>query len=662
MKSNIWIDKVVLWPVNQCLDPRIVKFKNNSINIIYGDSRTGKSALIPIIDYCLCSGDCRIPIGVIRECTSWYGIVHKDAEGEVLLCRAEPGSKRQTSEMYLEMGVSLSIPGSILKNTTSGDVKDFLNQRFGFSAIPSIDQGRESPSRVSFRDAVAVLYQPQNIIANPEALFYKLDTMEHKTRFSKMFPYLVGAITSSDLVNKLELDNISAEIKRIRRDAGELKKVSATWERSAEGTITRAIELGISDYNLDMADSFDDLIAEIEQISSLPHSAILKRISREGAASETIAQLAAEEAEHSKQKADISRRLRKIDEALLSCSRYGETVKTLSEYAGITDWLLARTSTEKQCPVCGQEIRDVGIDLENLRALSNETCEADLDGHMQLELTKERAALSAKLHKVNEELNAISTELRLLEESQNTGRFQLSEIERFIGELKASLGQYRAISHDPSSQERLTELTARKMELENILSAVKIGEKTRRAIETISSFTKNSLELLDVENSDWKTYFNHRDMTLQIQDQAGINRFLNEIGSASNWLSYHVAFSLAIQRYIQGNSPLTVPGFLFYDQPSQVYFPHEADLRSSNRAELDRDKEAVRKIFATFDEFIKLDNLQFQIIVTEHAGGDIWGGLQTIHEVEHWTRDGEKLIPDSWIKPTEIGSSIDGNE
>ena len=56
---------------------------------------------------------------------------------------------------------------------------------------------------------------------------------------------------------------------------------------------------------------------------------------------------------------------------------------------------------------------------------------------MQLELTKERAALSARLHKVNEELNAISTELRLLEESQNTGRFQLSEIERFIGELKS---------------------------------------------------------------------------------------------------------------------------------------------------------------------------------------------------------------------------------
>lgn len=662
MKSNIWIDKVILWPVNQCLNPRTISFKNNRVNIIYGDSRTGKSALIPIIDYCLCSGDCRIPIGVIRECTSWYGIVLKDTEGEALLCRADPGSQKQTSEMYLEMGDNLSIPKRIVKNTTSSEVKDFLNQRFGFSAIPSIDQEGENPSRASFRDAVAVLYQPQNIIANPEALFYKLDTIEHKIRFSKMFPYLVGAITSSDLVNKLELDNINAEIKRIRRDTDKLEKVSAAWKRSAEGKITQAIELGISDYNLDLADNFDDLIAEIEQISSIPHSDILKRINREGAAPEAIAQLAAEEANYSKQKADINRRLRKIDEALLSCGQYDKSIKALSEYAGINDWLLARVSTEKQCPICGQGIRDVDVDLENLQALSNEACETTLDGHMQLELTKERATLKARLRKVNEELSAISTELRLLEESQNTGRFQLSEIERFVGELKASLEQYKAISHDSSSQERLNELKAKKVELENILSTAKISEKTKHAVETISVFTKNSLELLDVENSDWKTHFNHKDMTLQIQDQAGTNRFLNEIGSASNWLSYHVAFSLAIQRYIQGNSPLTVPGFLFYDQPSQVYFPHEADLRSSNRAELDRDKEAVRKIFATFDEFIKLDNLQFQIIVTEHAGEDIWGGLRTIHEVEHWTRDGEKLIPDSWIKPTEIGSSIDGNE
>ena len=46
-----------------------------------------------------------------------------------------------------------------------------------------------------------------------------------------------------------------------------------------------------------------------------------------------------------------------------------------------------------------------------------------------------------------------------------------------------------------------------------------------------------------------------------------------EIGSGANWLAYHIAMTLALQKFFLGEPHHSVPGLLVYDQPSQVYFP-----------------------------------------------------------------------------------------
>ena len=59
---KFYIDSILLWPKKANLTYRRVKFEPDKINIITGASRTGKSAIIPIIDYCLGSGKCTIPV------------------------------------------------------------------------------------------------------------------------------------------------------------------------------------------------------------------------------------------------------------------------------------------------------------------------------------------------------------------------------------------------------------------------------------------------------------------------------------------------------------------------------------------------------------------------------------------------------------------------
>ena len=57
---KIAILNVILWPKDTSQSPRIVHFEPGKINIITGESGTGKSTLTWIIDYCLGSDKCSV--------------------------------------------------------------------------------------------------------------------------------------------------------------------------------------------------------------------------------------------------------------------------------------------------------------------------------------------------------------------------------------------------------------------------------------------------------------------------------------------------------------------------------------------------------------------------------------------------------------------------
>lgn len=79
------IKEIVLWPRDTTFEPRRLPFEPGKVNVITGASRTGKSAVIPIIDYCLGSGKCRIPVKTIRDSCAWFGVVVQTNAGQKLL-------------------------------------------------------------------------------------------------------------------------------------------------------------------------------------------------------------------------------------------------------------------------------------------------------------------------------------------------------------------------------------------------------------------------------------------------------------------------------------------------------------------------------------------------------------------------------------------------
>lgn len=187
------IEKLILWPKNQKYSHKDIELNTNSVNVITGDSRTGKSAIIPIIDYCLASGECYIPTQTIRNACSWFGVVIKLEKNIVLLARREPGVQKSTSDMMFIQGEEIEIPEIPEKNTNCQAVKRFLDEYARLSFLETEDT--YYGSRPAFRDLMSFCFQPQNVVANANILFYKTDKTKHRNKLINIFPYVLGAIT-----------------------------------------------------------------------------------------------------------------------------------------------------------------------------------------------------------------------------------------------------------------------------------------------------------------------------------------------------------------------------------------------------------------------------------------------------------------------------------
>lgn len=129
---------------------------------------------------------------------------------------------------------------------------------------------------------------------------------------------------------------------------------------------------------------------------------------------------------------------------------------------------------------------------------------------------------------------------------------------------------------------------------------------------------------------------------------------LAEVGSASNWVSFHIALICSLHSYLESMPTSHVPTFCIFDQPSQVYFPRVgvqgAALQEEEEEEkpyLDEDIDAVRSIFKTLAASVRAAQGNRQYIVLDHAGEGIYSGIEGVHEVEIW-REGKKLIPEEW--------------
>ena len=587
------VEKIILWSKKVQYSYKTVNFCCDKINVITGASRTGKSAIIPIIDYCLGDGQCQIPVNTIRDACSWFGIIVKIDEKKLLLARREPGQHKVTDDMMLMEGEEIEIPEIPGKNTTCKNVRRYLDEL----------------ARVTFLE-----------------------------------------------LNQ-ELNELQKKLKRKERELQKMQEVSEKWRIEIGSWINAAKEIGLIDakYSTDTLD-FDaqmNLLKRISQKSS-EDTVILKE--NVEAASKEIISLRKQENRISMELSKYKSRYIEMTQFIDSIDEYRKTLTIQIDRLSISKWLNELISQNEICPFCGSkhnvdgQMRELIGNLEDLEEESEEIAE------IPVAFEREYSIVQGKISELTERLGAVQKSIKIQNNKKDetyNQKYTLESVSRFLGKLQYAEETYRAIGYDGELQEEISELQKKIIVLQNEINEGGIRKRFASALENIELKIMKLLPLLDTERPEDSVKIDYKNLTITVTSKSGRKDYLWEIGSGSNWLSYHISVSLAFQMFFAEKKYSPIPQFIVYDQPSQVYFPNKAAQKEEDKDVdphlEDEDILAVKKIFEAMSEAMEKTKHRMQIIVLEHADESAWEGVSNMHLVEEWRGENNKLIPNEWL-------------
>jgi hypothetical protein len=301
------------------------------------------------------------------------------------------------------------------------------------------------------------------------------------------------------------------------------------------------------------------------------------------------------------------------------------------------------------CPLCSQDLpdatavpavaqiknalTDVSSRLESVtRAVPLvERAIAEIDSRLQ--------QVVAALAKSRAEMEAVrSSSDRLQHIHDETAKRAL-----ILGRISLYLESLPELPDTKALEEQSRRLRGQSAALEEELS----DERVRERIDSITSILGRRMtdwaRELDLEHSKFPLRLDLRKLTI-VADTADGPVPMDRMGSGENWVGYHLIAHLALHEWFaQRGRP--VPRFLFFDQPSQVYFPPEKDVDGSMAMVEEDDRKAVVRMFQFVFKVVNELTPGLQVVITEHA--DIKEDWYQSAIVERW-RGGAKLVPEEW--------------
>jgi DNA repair ATPase RecN len=333
-------------------------------------------------------------------------------------------------------------------------------------------------------------------------------------------------------------------------------------------------------------------------------------------------ELEAEESKVSLELTSLRRRLVEMNRVRESASNYHEALRIQRDRLSISEWIAQHRVGDESCPLCGGGL--VPSD-QKLSELQEALAKIEEEAGQTFEIP---AAFDREMQRVQSEVNDMTERLRAIQilkdalsrgsQEASTRQYQTQKVERFIGNLESSLSLHRRLGDDGELRGEVNHLRERATVLNEELRRENIEARKRRALRIVNANAERLLPMLDTERPNDPISLEIDDLTIKV---TGTDRedYLSEIGSGSNWLSYHLAVILALQQYFISLQHSPVPGFLVMDQPSQVYFPKRLVVRENETADdpqlQDEDIEAVRKAFKVMAHVVESAQGRFQIIV-----------------------------------------------
>jgi hypothetical protein len=498
---------------------------------------------------------------------------------------------------------------------------------------------------------IAFTFQPQYIVANPMVLFFNADTTEHREKLKAIFPYVLGALTPEMLAARWEIERLQRELRRKEAALATTKAGVRTWQNETQAWIRQSIEFGLLPVETAIPTDWVDIVDLLRRATVANTRTSFTTLET---IEPTLFQLQALRNQESGAAATLSelrQRLNEMQRLLDNSQTYGSAIRIQRDRLDIAGWLRSKVSDTAD-PL----VALAGGGREKLDTLANALAGIEIQLRAQPSLSdafdKERLRLRSEVEDAAGRLMGIRQEIALLEqksEQVQSATFRQDRIERFIGRLEQALISLDRSEEGSELSEQVAQLQARIDDLRRIYSEGQVNSKKANALRLIENTAATIIPLLDAEWPTAPIQVVTEDLTIRVI-HTDRSDYLWEIGSGANWLAYHVAVTLALQRFFleQPNHP--VPSILIYDQPSQVYFPRGFEGDSEVRAGRTRDEDiaAVRAVFETVGKEVVRAKGRLQAIVLDHAGTDVWGEIEGVSLAQEWRGD-VKLVPLEWL-------------
>lgn len=622
------INKVLLWQKNGKL--RELKFKENKINIITGDSSTGKSEIISIIEYCLFSSEADITDVKINENVDWYGINFTIEDECYTLARYRIEDDEPSKLYYFSQLGSIPEVDEITANAAEETLKPMLERKFGVSDKTIFQYGGKEirfGSKISFRYFLMFCIQSADVITSTNTFFDTKNKTKYQEALDRVFDLVLGIIGEEDLALREELSKYRKKLTAFERRKERIEKSYEDARKEIKLLAKRAAHLGLMTIR---EETPDFLLSELRRIQTNSNQYV-----------NTDDTLIKELNKMIKLRNEKVRYKNRLLSYLEEFEIYIKLVRAEKESIVTANYITEEFDTLLELPDVKYLIEVLNYELESISDTIKEK-------------PKVRNKIISKLNKTEEEIQKLKGSIDLLNRELTISNDILQKQWTFLGELHIRLNSIDLKEDINKFDKDIKYYESLILDLENKQSLY--PENKQKAISLLNELIQGYLNQAKDSMSDYAGYladFDYRHKSLRLR--APKSEKPTKVGSSSNHMFMHISLFLGLQEYFIRNTNKYIPSWLVLDQPSRPYYGGESDNKKLGKGDgsIDPKTDTARilnmlSILVNFAHIIN-DELQknFQIIMLEHIPVSMWKNDEYLNDkiylVEEF-RNGNALV------------------
>lgn len=621
---NFYIRQIKLW-FNKLVEPKVYEFEPNKINVITGDSSTGKSSILRIIDYCLLSERSTIVEDVINQNVSWYGLAFHLNGVDYVIARRNPENETPDQGLFFAEGTKL--PSMMPRiNHTRGELLLKLNGLFHTPNATFRVEGKKTEVSLNFRHFLIFSYLTEDIIATMNTYF---DT--HFFSSNLGFDYFLDDFIKIALgIEDAKQDELkkqeTEERKRLETETkkqDEYKKKRQVYENTLRRLKDKFISLGLGQ---------DSLFSDVDAMQQIIKDA-LQNFERYSDSSKVMHELD----DLKKRSKNLAIQIAKYNSLKNEYKRYQKNAKSQSDSLAPLDYLEAHI----------EEVLDFEDTKLLVESLKDSLCKVRETEIQKIELPENFEQYYLKL--VEQKQTVDSKIARMGKFFQNAGsvKWMHEALKLKIAFENLKVPKFNGLSEsayiDLQDQvgylkDQLSRFISNKKEIENKLD------------DAINKYYGSQIGISASYNS-CRPHFSIEEKMLMLKSNDS-KFYKRNVGSKSNYMFLHLCFYLGLHDFLLQQNDSIVPNFLFIDQPS---IPYYADKDKQKDNIQNDDEKKLQDAFCLMNHFmdtvIGFEKHNFQIIMIEHADSKYWDNFKYFDTRYVFTKNKDfGLIPEILAK------------